>query len=409
MKYDQKQGQNVKPLRVCLVSQRAYPTDPRISQEILAIQEQGFKMDLVVWRNPQQPEFTPPDGIRIYRVPALRRQRAGKIRYIMEYISFFVPAFFLVALLHLRNHYDVIHVTNLPDLLVFTSLIPRLLGAKIVFELREITPEMFMDRFSTSEQSRIIKLMAWLEQRSIDYAHGAITTNPTMLQAVLDRGADPDKFVITFNVGDMRITQEPTILPDTSPIPAGMPFEILSHGTILERQGYAVLIQAMPLILRSVPDARLTILGQGPFLPTLIDLVKELDLAEVVSMPGFKSGQDLVNELRKAHVGVVPVLLNPETAHSQTHKMYEYIHLGIPVIVSRTPAVTSTFDDIHLALVTPGSVESLAEVIIDLAQNPQKRSALAKNAFNLYEENLNPEQQRRNYINLLTRLTGTSS
>jgi glycosyltransferase involved in cell wall biosynthesis len=394
----------VKPIKICLVSQRSYPPDARLSLELQALAEHGYETSLVIWRAPQQPLFAQEGLLRIYRLPAMKRLRASKLRYLLEYLSFFVPAAFLLPYLHLRHRFDIVHVTNLPDPLVFVGLIPKLLGAKIVFELREITPEMFMDRFGARADSWIIRVMAFLERLSVRFADGAITTNPAMLQAILDRGSDARKFQITLNVGEARITSQETILPEANGAHA-TPFEIYSHGTILKRQGYEVLIRAMPLIVKQVPQARLTILGRGEYLPQLMELVEAFGLQACVALPGFLTGQALIDALRHAHVGVVPVLLNPETTYSQTHKMYEYIHLGIPVIVSRTPAVEATFDERHVAFIEPGSPESLAEAVIDLACHPQKRRLLAETAFDYYARELSPEQQRRRYIEFLRRLT----
>ena len=44
--------------------------------------------------------------------------------------------------LHLKHAYDVIHVHNMPDFLVFSALFPKLLGAKVILEVQDVSPEL---------------------------------------------------------------------------------------------------------------------------------------------------------------------------------------------------------------------------------------------------------------------------
>ena len=61
---------------------------------------------------------------------------------------------------------------------------------------------------------------------------------------------------------------------------------IVSVGRLVHRKGQDHLIQAMPEILKSVPDAHLLMVGQGPYLSHLKKLVENLDLIDQVSFIG---------------------------------------------------------------------------------------------------------------------------
>ena len=61
---------------------------------------------------------------------------------------------------------------------------------------------------------------------------------------------------------------------------------IVSVGRLVHRKGQDHLIQAMPEILKSVPDAHLLMVGQGPHLSHLKKLVENLDLIDQVSFIG---------------------------------------------------------------------------------------------------------------------------
>ena len=61
---------------------------------------------------------------------------------------------------------------------------------------------------------------------------------------------------------------------------------IVSVGRLVHRKGQDHLIQSMPEILKSVPDAHILMVGQGPYLSHLKKLVKELNLVDHVSFIG---------------------------------------------------------------------------------------------------------------------------
>jgi phosphatidylinositol alpha-1,6-mannosyltransferase len=61
---------------------------------------------------------------------------------------------------------------------------------------------------------------------------------------------------------------------------------IVSVGRLVHRKGQDHLIQALPQILRSVPDAHLLMVGQGPYREHLEKLVQHLGLKDHVSFIG---------------------------------------------------------------------------------------------------------------------------
>jgi phosphatidylinositol alpha-1,6-mannosyltransferase len=61
---------------------------------------------------------------------------------------------------------------------------------------------------------------------------------------------------------------------------------IVSVGRLVHRKGQDHLIQAMPEILKSVPDAHILMVGQGPYLSHLKKLVQELNLVDHVTFIG---------------------------------------------------------------------------------------------------------------------------
>jgi glycosyltransferase involved in cell wall biosynthesis len=392
-------------LRVCIVRHRDYPGDARIETQVQALLEADNEVDLVCMRRSGESFRGSEHGVRLYRLLSLERQRQGMLRYVAEYLVFLTMSFLLLAVLQVRHRYALIHVCNLPDFLVFAALIPKILGAKVVLDLRESTPEFFHVKFGAPMDGLLMRAVIAVEQLSIKFADAALTCTEQMRLAFVSRGADPGKISVMLNSPNPEFIRDPA-LPNPAAQSNGT-FRIVTHGTITERYGHDVLIRAMPLVLDKVPGARLEIFGAGSWRAYLEDLIESCGVGQAVSFAGYVPLDDLINRLQRADCGIVPMPRNPETDLIHTHKMQEYMVLGVPVIISRTTSVEYYFDDTCVRFFESGDERDLAQAIIDLYQNPQTRYHLARNALAVYEKYSAPAQ-RKHYAALVRDLIAGS-
>ncbi len=77
----------------------------------------------------------------------------------------------------LKRRYDLVHVHNMPDVLVFSALVPKLLGAKVILDLHDPMPELMMTIFGLRENSRSVRLLKILEKWSLGCADAVLTVN----------------------------------------------------------------------------------------------------------------------------------------------------------------------------------------------------------------------------------------
>jgi len=112
--------------RVAVVVFSHYPSDPRPRRAAEALAQLGMKVEVISLRqNDQEPLRETFNGINILRVP-LKHWRGGRFSYAFQYGSFILAAFFLLAFRSLSRRYSLVHVHNMPDVLVFSALIPKL-------------------------------------------------------------------------------------------------------------------------------------------------------------------------------------------------------------------------------------------------------------------------------------------
>jgi len=360
----------------CIIRQRDY-YELGLRREAETLRDAGFKVDIICLQQEGRQSVEEDNGVRLHRLP-LNRKKGNILRYIWDYFSFFILSAIKVTQLYRKHPYKVIQVNTMPDFLVFATLIPRLLGAKIIVFMKEPTPELGATLHKSSLMPPMLKI---IEQLALKYAHSAFTVTQQLKDRYVSRGAKADKIHVVLNAVDARHLLE--IDAPFSPDPSY--FTLICHGAVEERYGHDTILEAIKLIRTQIPNLRLRIMGIGSYVEPVEELIKELELKDCVEYLGWVSMPRLVEELCKANVGLVAQKSSPYSNLVHTYKMYEYIIFGKPAIISRLESVASYFDDSSMYYFEPNNPQSLAEAIVDLYQHPEKSQELIANARKLYQ------------------------
>ncbi len=119
-------------------------------------------------------------GVTITALPAaLRRQ--GLLSYCFDYAWFWALVASTLTVRHLRRPYAVVQVNTMPDLLVFSAIVPKLLGSRVIAFLKEPTPELFETLYGRPWLTRTLK---HVEQAAIRFADHALTVTEELRQVV---------------------------------------------------------------------------------------------------------------------------------------------------------------------------------------------------------------------------------
>ena len=154
--------------RICIVRHAYFPEDPRVLKEVRALCEAGFSVDIICLRKTGQKIKEIFDGGNIHRV-IMTHRRGSPIRYAFEYGISFILMTAMLTLLFFCRRYACIQVNTMPDFLVFITFIPRLFGAKILLDMHEPIPEVWMTKFGESKFSLLLKLQICIGMSLKDY------------------------------------------------------------------------------------------------------------------------------------------------------------------------------------------------------------------------------------------------
>jgi glycosyltransferase involved in cell wall biosynthesis len=345
--------------------------------------------------------------VRVYRL-AIERRRAGKIRYLWEYALFLAFSFFTVTFLFLRKRYRLIHVHNMPDVLVFSALVPRVFGAKVILDLHDPTPEVYMAKYSLGTSHPIARLLRVLEKVSIRFANLVLTPNIAFRDLFISRGCPREKIHIVMNSPQEDVFRKPARGSAAEDRTKAGTFTIMYHGQIARQFGLDTTLEAISNLRTTLPNLRFEVYGVGDFVTAFLNLAKEKSLGQIVRYYGLVSLESIAEAIGHIDVGLIPNKRNPFTEINVPTRIFEYLCLNRPVIAPRTKGILDYFDEGTLYYFEPGNARSLQEAILDVYSDSGNKREILERGKAIYQQHC-WEIERRRMIELVERLLDSTS
>jgi glycosyltransferase involved in cell wall biosynthesis len=151
-------------------------------------------------------------------------------------------------------------------------------------------------------------------------------------------------------------TPDPAIFKRTSVKSPSASFTLVFHGSIIRGLGIDIAIEAVGLIRKDVQNVKLRIIGTGDYLAGAEQLVRRLNLEDMVIFEGQVPLEKIPGLLSDATVGLVPYHPNEATHLMLPVKLLEYATLGVPVISARMKAIEYYFPPTAVRYVRAGEV-----------------------------------------------------
>jgi glycosyltransferase involved in cell wall biosynthesis len=394
-------------IRVGVITYDWYPFDPRVRRLAEAAVDGGYLVDVICLQQRDEKRYEVCNGVHIYRMPMERGFGRSLPITVLSWCWFLLLSGIAISWLHLKHTYDVIHVHNMPDFLVFSALIPKLLGAKIILDVQDVSPELMAVKAKGRLRGIVTRLSTWQERVSTAFAHHVVTVGWPFEEVLLQRGIPRKKLTSILNSTDPKLfPASRRCLSAYKPSnEKARPFILMYHGTLAGRNGLDTAIKALALARREVPRLRLDIQGRGEHLPVLKKLAKELGVDDQVVFSDTCPSEKIVDFVVHGDVGVIPYQCDGFMELVLPTKAYEYAWMHRPIIASDTYAIRTMFRPESIYLCDPTRPESFAEAMIDLYQHPEKRATMVANATEDYMP-YRWEIMAERYQHLLTCLCG---
>lgn len=388
--------------RVGMVVFSPYPIDPRPRRAVEALRNEGARVELICELDDVAPKREVFENLEVIRIP-IRHIRGGAISYAYQYSSFIFISAVILAWRSLRHRYQLIYVHNMPDILVISGLIPKLFGAKLILDQHDPMPELMQTIFNKDESTFAVRVLKRLERWSIARANLVITVNRACQRIFSTRSCDAAKIGVVMNSPDELMF--PFRSAKSYPVRAtGRPFVMMYHGSLVERNGLDLAVDALQRIREEIPEAELRVYGRStPYLEQVMNKVQKLGLEHRVHFLGPRRLEQLASEIQSCDVGVVPNQSNTFTEINTPTRIFEYLALGKPVIAPATLGVQDYFGPESLVFFEAGDSADLAKKMAFVAKDPENALSIAELGQQVYMAHT-WQQERQTLVDLVADL-----
>jgi glycosyltransferase involved in cell wall biosynthesis len=384
-------------MRACILAYTFYESDNRVRRYAESLVRQGYKVDAITLRKDGQPRYGSLNGVRICRIQKRRVNEKSKLSYLYRLVKFLVNSAFFLSRQHRHNNYSLIHVHSVPDFEVFATFLAKMTGARIILDIHDLVPEFYASKFNVSKESTMFNILKRIEKASIGFADHVIIANHIWERTLVSRSVREEKCTTILNYPDLSIFyKRPRTRKDDK-------FVIIYPGTLNWHQGLDIAVKAFSHIKDKVPEAELHIYGEGPSKSSIADLVSELCLQNRVFLKGTVPAEQIAFVMANADLGIVPKRNDSFGGEAFSTKIFEFMALGIPVIVSGTKIDKYYFNNSVVHFFEPEDESDLAKRLLLIMNDKELRERISTNASQFINQ-YTWDKREREYLSLVDSL-----
>jgi glycosyltransferase involved in cell wall biosynthesis/peptidoglycan/xylan/chitin deacetylase (PgdA/CDA1 family) len=390
--------------KICMVAYSPYEADNRVRRYAETLAKRGDQVDVIALTVADfGPSETEIDGVTVHRVQTREHNERSKWTYAHRLLRFLLKSSSTLTQLHKRNQYDVVHIHNMPDFLVFAAWYPKLTGAKLILDIHDVVPELFANKFQSVFSSAYVRLLERIEKASAKFVDHVIVSNHLWYKTVVARSAPKEKCSVLINHVD------PDMFSRRSRTRTDDRFIVLFPGSLQWHQGLDIAIDAFAQVKRKVPRAEFHIYGGsgGDMRPALMQMVQRLNLSDSVKFYRGVPLHEMAQLIANADMGVVPKRADSFGNEAFSTKIMEFMSQGVPVVVSRTKIDAFYFEEGVVHFFKSGDSQAMAEAMLDVINSPNLRESLVRRGYD-YADHNGWARKKKEYLDLIDSLSTES-
>lgn len=160
-------------------------------------------------------------------------------------------------------------------------------------------------------------------------------------------------------------------------------------GHLLDKQGVQIALEALPMVKAALPEARLVVMGDGPYGSALRRLASDLALDDSVEFTGFMSDfEEVRRRLAASALGIALYVgeLDRWTRYADPGKLKDYLAAGLPILTTAVPPNARYLEERGAAIIVEPTPDEVAAALIRILTDAALRRSMAWNARRLARE-----------------------
>jgi glycosyltransferase involved in cell wall biosynthesis len=389
--------------KIAMFLDQDFPPDIRVEKEIQTLMDAGYDVRLFVLTYRKNKETEVVRGINIYR------HFGTKFLYKLSALAYTLPLFhfFIEKMIKafVRSHQpDFLHVH---DMVIAAAVlkVSKKFNIPMVLDLHENRPAI-MELYAHVNKfpgNVLINLKRWQKaqlhlQQQTDRL--ILVTEEAKQHAISREGIDSNKIFVVPNTVKKDFESELSVsrsienrLKDK--------FCILYFGDTALRRGTDTMIEAVFLLRERIPNIHAILVGKGSEDFKLVAQAEKLGIRDCISFEGWQDVSLLKAYAAGSEIGICPFRRNLHHDTTFANKLFQFMGLGLPLIVSDCPSQVNVIKKYNCGLVFDAeNANDLADKILNLYNNKDLRKKLGQNGEKAIREDLHWEITSKSLVDL---------
>jgi glycosyltransferase involved in cell wall biosynthesis len=395
---------------ICKVWDADYPWDVRVEKVSRSLGRE-HEVHLVSRNAKRRPVYELRDGLHIHRLP-VRAWAPDPVHAALGFPAFFNPMWIrAIGRTARRQRARALVVRDLP-LALTALLVGRTLRIPVVLDMAENYPAMIQDVWDAGRArfgDRVVRnphVIRGVERLSVRLADHILVVVDESRDRLAALGVPASKMSVVMNTPTFERWQEGGVPVERARETDAAGLVVGYLGLLETPRGLGTAIQAMRDVRCRLPGARLVVIGSGRDEPAFREEARQAGVDDVVEFLGWLDYREALTRLRRCDVGLVP---HHATASWQTtipNKLFDYMSLGKPVIVSDARPTRRIVTEEGCGLVfRDRDIRALADAIVAMG-DPAFRDECGRRGQDAIRRRYNWEVDEQRLLTAVRQVTG---
>ena len=390
-------------MKIGMILDAPFPPDPRVENEAVSLVENGHEVFLFCLKYADEKASDTINGIQV------RRYSSNTFEYKLSALAYTIP---LYSVIMQKKIAKFIRETNIEALHIHDM---RIAGAvykvnvnfnlPIVLDLHDNMPEVMKlyPHLQKFPGKYLISPKKWKqkEEEFIKKANKVIAVSPEFIETLAVRlPLEKDKLVLVPNTirktffEDYKVNE--TIIKKYQ-----SNFVILYLGDTHLRRGIQTAIASLAKLKDTIPEIKLVIVGKNTTDIILRKQVKDLRLEQFVDFEGWQNVSLFQSYILASEICISPLHRNLQHDVAYANKIFQYMSLAKPLLVSDAIAQKKLVEKVACGLVhEERDSKDFSNKVLALYKSKPLRMELGENGRKFIQNEFSWEQTSKNLINL---------
>jgi len=365
-------------MRIGMILDKTFPPDPRVHNEAIELIKSGHEVFLFSLTYSNQSSEEVIDGIQV------KRYKSNTLEYKLSALAYTIPLYSTLMkkkIVHFLEKFSI-EAIHIHDMVVAEAVLNACKKKElpVVLDLHENRPQImkFYPHLKKFPQSVLISPKKWQqkEEEFVKNVDNVIVVTEEAKEEVCKRTSiNSDKVVVVPNTVRKSFFEEHEGLDERTEKDT---FKLLYIGDTGERRGLATAIKSLPTLKKEIENIQLVIVGSVN--AELKKLSEELKVEKQVSFEGWQEETTFPKYIKHSDVCLSPLHRNLHHDTTHANKLFQYMSLRKPLLVSDATAQKNIVEKVNAGLVHEAkNVEDFTDKVLRLYKDELLRKELGKN------------------------------